>query len=411
MNQKELLSLYKSDAQIISVAESLKANENRCIQLKGIVGSLDAMLASAIHQINHQNQVFILHEKEEAAYFHNDLQNILGSKEVLLFPSSYKRPYEFDETENANILMRAEILNRINNKSTSGELIVTYPEALTEKVINKKSLVQNTFTAKIGEKVDGEFLMELFLSYGFVQDDFVYEPGQFAIRGGIVDIFSYAGELPVRIELFGDEIESIRTFDPENQLSKEHLKQVNIIPNVQTKLLHETRQSFFDYVPNNTKIWVKDYQNVLDVLEKSFDRATTSFESILEASGQSNVALKPEALFETGESFKSAIEKYVKIEFGNRFYLKTNFVFEFDTSPQPSFNKNFELIAESLESYLQKNYATIIASDSEKPLTQLKAIFDEINPFIKFNGLTIGLREGFVDHSASIMCYTDHQLF
>ncbi|MEP2024139.1 MAG: transcription-repair coupling factor [Reichenbachiella sp.] len=411
MNQRELLSLYKSQSTIQALAEATKPNESKVINLKGLVGSLDAVTAASIYQLNHQNHIFILHEKEEAAYFYNDLQNLLGDKEVLLFPSSYKRAYEFEETENANILMRAEILNRINNKSSAGELIVTYPEALTEKVINKKSLVQNTFTAKVSEQVDSDFLTELLLNYGFVQDDFVYEPGQFAVRGGIVDIYSYAGELPNRIELFGDEIESIRTFDPESQLSKDSLKTINIIPNIQTKLLEETRQSFLDYVPNNSKIWVKDYQNTMDVLDKSFTKAKESFDTILEASGGASLAMNPNELFETSASFQSAIEDYVKIEFGNRFYLKKAEEFNFDSNPQPSFNKNFDLIAESLESFREKEYTTLIASESEKPISQLTSIFEEINPFIKFDSLILGLREGFIDNQAQLTCFTDHQLF
>lgn len=407
---KDLVKLFKSESNVVGLAEVAKLNEPRNVQLKGLVGSMDAVVASALYSINHQNHIFVMHEKEEAAYFHNDLQNIFGDKEILFFPSSYKRPYEFEEIENANILMRAEILNRINHKSSSGELIVTYPEALTEKVINKKSLVENTWTAKVGESVDAEFLTELFLTYGFVQDDFVYEPGQFAIRGGIVDIYSYAGELPARIELFGDEIESIRTFDPETQLSNESLKEVNIIPNVQTKLLEEKRESFFDFIPNNSKLWIKDYELTLDVIEKYFNRASESFDTILEASGNQSI-FKPDYLFETQESFTESIHKYVKIEFGNRFYLKPDEVFQFDTSAQPSFAKNFDLIAKSLEEFQEKDYTTIVASESEKPINQLESIFEEINPFIKFNSLFIGLREGFIDNQSRIACYTDHQLF
>ncbi len=410
MKGRDLLKLFKSESNIIGLAETAKPNEPKNVQVKGLAGSLDAIVASSIYSINHQNHIFILHEKEEAAYFHNDLQNLFGDKEILFFPSSYKRPYEFEEIENANILMRAEILNRINHKASTGELIVTYPEALTEKVINKKSLVANTWTAKVGESVDIEFLTELFLTYGFVQDDFVYEPGQFAIRGGIVDIYSYAGELPARIELFGDEIESIRTFDPETQLSNESLKEVNIIPNVQTKLLEERRESFFDFIPNNSKLWIKDYQQTLDVIEKYFIRASESFQTIIDASGNKGI-FKPEYLFETQQSFSHSIEKYVKIEFGNRFYLKPDHIFQFETSAQPSFNKNFDLIMQSLEDYQQKEYTTIVASESEKPINQLESIFEKINPFIKFNSLFIGLREGFIDNQSRIACFTDHQLF
>ncbi|MCV9388315.1 transcription-repair coupling factor [Reichenbachiella ulvae] len=411
MKSKELLSIYKADSQVAGLADRIKANENIQVKIKGLVGSMDAIVAAAVFQKNHQNHIFVLHEKEEAAYFHNDLQNLLGDKEVLLFPSSYKRPYQFEETENANILMRAEILNRINNKSSAGELIVTYPEALTEKVINKKSLVENTWTAKVGEAVDTDFLSELLITYGFEKDDFVYEPGQFAIRGGIIDVYSYAGELPFRIELFGDEIESIRTFDPETQLSKDNQKQVNIIPNIQTKLLEEQRQSFMDYVPNNTKIWVKDLQQTLDVIDKYFEKATDSFTSIMEASDQSSIVMKPDQLFETSSSFESAIEKYAKIEFGNRYYFKNADSFSFEASGQPSFQKNFELMAESFEDFQQKDFATIIASESEKPISQLNSIFDEINPFIKFDSLILSLREGFVDKNARLALFTDHQLF
>ena len=195
------------------------------LHLRGLVGSQDAVVVAAVAQPQHPH-VFILHDKDEAAYFLADLQHLLPEgPEVLLFPSSYKRPYQFDETENANVLMRAEALNRINTTraATAGQsvFIVTYPEALTEKVINRQSLVKNTFNAKVGDKLDVNFLGELLGEYDFEKTDFVYEAGQYAVRGGIVDVFSYANELPFRLELFGDEIESIRTFNPETQLSVE----------------------------------------------------------------------------------------------------------------------------------------------------------------------------------------------
>lgn len=166
-----------------TIAEKIKPNETSHIKLKGLVGSLDAVIAASVYQLNKQTCIFVMHDKEEAAYFQNDLQNLLGEKEVLLFPTSYKRPYQFDETENANILQRAEILNRINHKASTGELIVTYPEALTEKVINKKSLNKNTFSAKVGENLDVAFLTELLQTYDFEPADFVYEAGQFSVRG------------------------------------------------------------------------------------------------------------------------------------------------------------------------------------------------------------------------------------
>lgn len=410
MEPKDLLKLYKSDSIVQTIAEKTKANEEQYIQLKKLSGSLDAILAACIYQANHQNHLIVLHDKEEAAYFHYDLQNLLGSKEVLFFPTSYKRPYEFEETENANVLMRAEILNRVNHKASSGEIIVTYPEALTEKVINKRSLSKNTFSAKVGEQIDIEFFSELLLTYDFEKTDFVYEAGQFAVRGGILDVFSYAHDLPYRIELFGNEIESIRTFDPNSQLSVEQVKEINLIPNVQTKLIQEERQGFLEFLPNNTKIWYKDFQQTKDIIDAYFEKASQSFSQITN-DGENKVALKPEHLFETSKSFISQTKSLTQIEFGNRFYFKNATTFEFDSEPQPSFNKNFDLLVSNVAENQSKQFTTLIASDSQRQLERLNEIFAEIDPNTTFQGLNISIRGGFIDNILKVACYTDHQIF
>lgn len=410
LKTKELVALYKDDAMIQSLADATKANERKIIHAKGIVGSQDAIIGAAIFELNHQNHVFVLEEKEEAAYFHNDLQNLLSHKEVLFFPTSYKRPYQFEETENANILMRAEILNKINHKSTQGELIVTYPEALTEKVINKRSLLANTFSASVGEKVDVSFLSDLLITYDFEKTDFVYEPGQFAVRGGIIDVFSYSGEHPYRIELFGDEVESIRTFDPINQLSLENQKRVNIIPNIQTKLLKETRQSFLDYIPNNSKIWIKDLELTKDIIDKYYSKASSSFESIIELSGETQIVFGPEALFETSETFSKELSKYVSIQFGNRFHEKSDIAFAFDAKPQPPFQKNFEMMVDHFAEYTHAGFRRIIAADNAVQIDRLNNIFEELNAEVDLEELNIDLRKGFIDNHLNLLCYTDHQL-
>jgi len=411
LEAKELLKLYKSDSIIQTIAEQSKVNEDHAIQIKGIAGSIDAIIVASLYQINHQNHLVVLHDKEEAAYFHNDLQNLLGSKEILFFPTSYKRPYEFEETENANVLMRAEILNRVNHKASSGEIVVTYPEALTEKVINKKSLLKNTFSAKIGEAVDVEFFTELLVSYDFEKADFVYEAGQFAVRGGIIDVFSYAHDLPYRIELFGNEIDSIRTFDPNSQLSVDTINEINLIPNVQTKLIHEEREGFIDYLPNNTKIWFKDYQQTLDVIDKYYEKASESFDQVLEESGNTKVVLNPEDLFEESKTFRSQLKPLQKLEFGNRFYLNADVVHQLKAQPQPSFNKNFELLVKAVSENADKGLVSLISSDSQRQLERLHNIFEEIDPQTEFRGLNISLRQGFIDETLNIACYTDHQLF
>ncbi len=411
MKGKELIKLYKEHPQVNLLADVIKPNEEGNLQAKGLIGSMDAIVAASVYGVNGQNHIFILHEKEEAAYFYNDLQNLLVGKEILFFPTSYKRPYQFDETENANILQRADILNKINHKSSTGELIVTYPEALTERVINKRSLLENTLTAKVGDKLDVAFITEILISYDFEKTDFVYEPGQFATRGGIIDIFSFARELPFRIELFGDEVESIRLFEPENQLSIEDIKEVNIIPNIQTKLLKEERQSFLEYVPKNTKIWIKDYQHTLDTIDKYFEKAAESFDSMMKASGNSQVVFGPEALFETLSSFQNGLSNYMKIEFGNRFYLKDTKKFTFSAVPQPEFHKKFDLVVESLNEYQDKGYTKIVSAEAIQQLERLKTIFEESDPHLTFGDLHAGLRAGFIDHDLELLCYTDHQIF
>ncbi len=410
MKVRDFLKLYREDPIIQTIAEQIKPNEKKQVRLKGLVGSQDAVVAAAVYLITKQTQIFVLHDKEEAAYFHNDLQNLIGEKEVLLFPTSYKRPYQFDETENANILMRAEILNRINNKASTGELIVTYPEALTEKVINKKSLASNTFSTKVGEDIDVAFLAELLQTYDFEKTDFVYEAGQFSVRGGIVDVFSYAHDLPYRIELFGNEIDSIRTFDPVSQLSQENIKEINIIPNVQTKLLEETRQSFLSYVPKNTKLWFKDYQQTIDIIDNYFDKASNSFDEILNVT-DTQVVLKPSELFEQSADFAKELEAYAITEFGNRFYLKPDFDYEFESEPQQSFNKNFDLIVENLGKWQLKNAMLTIASESLNQINRLETIFTELDPSLEIQAVNIGLRQGFIDKQRDVLLYTDHQLF
>jgi transcription-repair coupling factor (superfamily II helicase) len=411
MKVTDFLKLYKQDSIVQTIAEAIKPNEDSLIKLKGITGSLDALISSAVYSLNHQNHLFILHDKEEAAYFYNDLQSLLHPKEILYFPTSYKRPYAFDEIENANILQRAEVLNTINNKSSSGELIISYPEALTEKVINKKALLANTFSLKEGELISANTITEMLADFDFEKVDFVYEAGQYAIRGGIIDVFSYAHDLPYRVELFGDEIESIRTFDPNTQISVDTVKKINLIPNVQTHMVEESRESLLKFLPNNTKLWIKDLNLTLDTIDKYFENAKQNFDQVLAASDHTQVVLSPEDLFETSRSFTDSIHNYCKIEFGNRFSDIKGHEFTLDTSPQPSFHKNFELLANTLDENEAAGITNFIVAESPKQLDRLHAIFEEIDPTASFRGIHASLRGGFVDLNLKVACYTDHQIF
>ncbi|GAB2457495.1 transcription-repair-coupling factor [Hymenobacter qilianensis] len=441
MKVTDFLQLYRLDPTVMTVAARLNPATARSlratgepapdgptrIHLRGLVGSQDAVLAAAAHTLYpEQHHLFVLHDKDEASYFLADLQHLLPDEDPLIFPSSYKRPYQFDETENANVLMRAEVLNRLsssrsgaavgaNGKASKtevrGELIVTYPEALFEKVINKKSLVANTFLVKVGEKLDVNFISEMLAEYDFERTDFVYEAGQFAVRGGIVDIFSYANELPYRIELFGDEVETIRTFNPETQLSVEQKPQVSIIPNVQTKLLQETREAFLDFMPRNTALWIKDVRQTIDIVGESFEKADQGFQEMLQSAGGMQIVSRPEDLFESGKSFKKLLENFAVVEFGKRFSFKNAEDFQFSARPQPSFNKDFERLVKNLRENQQKGFTCIIAADSVRQADRLRTIFDELDNNVTFQHMLLALREGFIDEILNLTVYTDHQLF
>lgn len=414
---KDFLTLYREDGFVKTISEQLK--DSRIfphIQLKGLSGSLDAVMVSALFQSFPQTYLLVLNDREEAAYFLNDLQNLLGDQHVLSFPMSYKKAYQYEEIDNANVLMRAEVLNKLNNSKEEGIIIVTYPEALSEKVINKRSLLKNTFTITVGEKLDTGFLGEVLASYDFEKTDFVYEAGQYSIRGGIVDVFSYANELPFRIDLFGDEVESVRTFDPESQLSVESVSKINIIPDVQTKLVQETRESFLSFFPENARIWFREIDLVLEIIDNSFKKVEANLQEIVGRSGGIKVVSDPNQLFETRRGFLNQIKTFGTVEFGRRFYFKSSpaaevSTFNFKAKAQPSFNKDFKRLSDNLRENQGFHFVNIISSESHKQLERLEVIFSEIDQHVRFQPLNISLREGFIDENLKLACYTDHQIF
>jgi transcription-repair coupling factor (superfamily II helicase) len=409
---KDLLTLYGADSYLdLFISQIASKKEDAAhIQIKGLVGSLDAVVAAAVQQKKKSPALYVLSDREEAAYFQNDLQNLLGKTEVLYYPTSYKRPYHYEEVDNANVLMRGEILNKLNVAKPGPFQIVTYPEALFEKVINKRSLIANTFSVKVGEKLDPSFLTEFLTSYDFEITDFVFEAGQFSVRGGILDVFSYASEHPFRIELFGDEVESIRSFDPDTQLSIESARQINIVPDIQQKLIHETRESFLDFLDEETVIWFKDAELTLETIEKCFERAEKALEEV--TSGGVQIVSNPQDLFETRRGFLNQVKKFKTVEFGRRFYFKTEIKLPYSSKPQPSFNKDFKRLLDDLSENQSKGFVNVIVAEQPKQLDRLERIFEDLDPFVKFQPLpSISLREGFVDENLKVACYTDHQIF
>ncbi len=420
MEVDDLLKLYNHDSLFQLIQNQINAGQSvqQHVHIKGLVGSLDAITAASVYKQHPHMDVYILSDREEAAYFQNDLQYLLKNTDVFFYPPSYKRPYQYEETDNANVLQRAEILNKLNVPQPGPLQIVTYPDALFEKVINRRSLIANTFTVKKGEKLDTEFMTEFLNNYGFEIADFVVEAGQFSVRGGIIDVYSFASEYPFRIELFDDEVESIRSFDPATQLSIENVDFINVVPDIQQKLIHETREPFFDFLPENTRLWFKDVEYALEIVEKNFEKAEQALAEIT-GNGGIQIVSDPHVLFETRRTFLNLVKRFKTIEFGKRFYFKKSETQEsahepsgkYPSRPQPSFNKDFRRLAADLTENQETGYINIIAAEQPRQLDRLERIFEEIDPYLKFRPLNIALREGFIDENLKLVCYTDHQIF
>ena len=411
MNIRDLINRYKTDERIIALAKALNAGKGTKIQLKGLVGSADATIAVATYFLLHKPQLFILPDREEAAYFLADLESILD-KEVLFFPSSFRKAFEFTQVDTANVLARAEVLNELNHHSEYGKIVVSYPEALAEKVINRAVLEKNTLEISLNAKLGIDFINEFLIDYDFNRTDFVYEPGQFSIRGGIVDIFSFSHDLPYRIEFFGDIVESIRTFEIESQLSVEDVKTLTIIPNVQSKYLTENNISILDYIEKDTQLWFKDVEFTLDIVKNGYKKAVELWKALPAKEKQENQDwIDPKFAFTDEKMIGDMFHDFPLVEFGKQFFYKTDAVLQFETKPQPSFNKDFNLLIHNLKENEKQGIHNFIFSSSVKQTERLYAILDDIDKTAKFTPVNIPLREGFVDGQQKLAFYTDHQIF
>lgn len=407
MKKNNLFELYLQDTYIKSIHHAIE--NSKVLHIGGLIGSIDSLLIATYFKSSKHTQLVVLDDKEDAAYFFNDLQQLIGEDDVYFFPISYKKPYQYEEVENANVLMRSEVLSKLNEEKAI--IVVTYPEAIAEKVVNRQTLLANTLAVRVSDTLDINFISELLISYEFDKSDFVFEPGQFAIRGGIIDIFSYATDHPVRIELFGDEVDSIRFFDPENQLSISTTDLVHIIPDVQNKLINEKRESIINYFRNKTTSWIKNVEYCFNQIDNSYIRIEENYKQLLLKSGGVGIVFKPDELMITSSDFTDSLTKFSIIEFGKKSYFKEKEKIEYITKPQPSFNKEFNLLVDDMLDNLSKGYSTFICSDSLKQLNRLEQIFNELNPTLSYQPVEVSLREGFVDTQLKVCCYTDHQIF
>ncbi len=416
MELKDIINRYQESANNRFLAKAIAAPSQSRIHLQGLVGSADALVAAALYQTQPHPAVFILGDREEAAYFQNNIENILGEHKVLFFPSSYKKSFQLETTDSNLVLERAEVLTRIS-KSQTHFMVVTYPDAIHEKVVTKRTLERNTMEARVGEKISVDFIMEFLNENHFERSDFVYDPGQYAVRGGIVDIYSFAHEMPYRIEFNNDVIESIRAFDPSSQLSEKDMQFVTIIPNVKTGMMKEEHESFFDFIPKETIVWAKDLAYTFDFIRVSLQKVEEKYGNEV-VNETDNSVQKVDELFDSIETVISKLEQHAVIEFGSKTYYDASEKIEYHMQPPPHFNKNFNLLLDHFYKNQKNKFTNFIFSDSAKQIERIYSIFEDIakpaehsGVELKFNPLLISIHEGFIDNDLKFACYTDHQIF
>lgn len=409
---KLIASKFEKSSKTKQIIQILQ-QEKQQIQITNLLGSSLSFLISECFKKIEKPYLLIFDDKEEAAYYLNDLEQLLGEKNLLFYPASYRRAYQIDEVDNANILLRAEVLNRINSRRKPA-VIVTYPQALFEQVITKRELDKNTLKVSVGEELSLDFINEILFEYHFNRVDFVSEPGEFAVRGGIIDVFSFANDEPYRIEFFGDEIDSIRTFDVETQLSIEKLKKINIMPNMANKMLEEKRESFLKYIASKTVIFAKNILNLKDDLDKLFIKAEREYVNL---KGEVKQA-EPKTLFCNGELIVKQLHDFSLISlsdltgFEGLLGLTTKPIqFEFNTKTQPSFNKQFPLLIDNLIENTKAGFINYICCDNEKQAKRFHDIFDDQEQKISYKTIVFPMYQGFIDVDKKIVCYTDHQIF
>lgn len=410
MDIQQILSKYQ---ELYSDRFQHLKEQQKEIRFHGLYGSSLSIFVASEYQKNKGFQLLVLPDKESAAYIYNDLENLLDDvgidyhrKKVMFYPSAYKRPYETNHPDNANLLSRTEVIARLNS-GTKDLILVSFPEALSEKIVSKKYVSSNTIMIREEDDIDQDELIERLTGLGFERVDFVVEPGQFALRGGLIDVFSFAYDNPYRLEFFGDEVESIRTFAPGSQLSIKKLKTAKILPNLQRKEIVEKRSSVFRMLPNTANIWFKNQGLIFDKLNHGFKVAVKHFE---ELSGELN-HLSPEQLFISGSDFQMDIQSYSLVIIDAD---ESKADLSFNIQPQPHFNKQFDMLLQDLQKNDEENLDTIIVSESAKQLDRLQQIFEDIEPESEhhyYTGLNIGLHQGFIDKEAQIAVYTDHQIF
>ncbi len=409
----ELQQRYAAHPQIEAALRLLADDQLKHLFVGGLHGSSASLLASVLVGRAGRPFVFVLGDGEEAGYFYHDLVQVLGDGQVLFFPSSFRRAIKYGQKDAANEILRTEVLSRLQ-KDSRGLCIVTFPDALAEKVVSQGELEEKTLTLHVGEQVDMTFVTEVLHSYGFEHTDYVYEPGQYAVRGSIIDVFSFSSEYPFRIDFFGDEVESLRTFEVETQLSKEKKESVVIVPDLSNDLSAGGTGgmvSFLDFLPADTILSMRDFLWLRERIQQVHDEALTP-QAIAAREAEENGDIRLEGKLIDGGEFTVRALDFRRLEFGTKPTGTPDASLQFDTSAQPIFHKNFDLVADSFARYLADGYTIYICSDSTKQTDRIRAIFEERGgEKITFTAVEKTLHEGFADNQLRLCVFTDHQLF
>jgi transcription-repair coupling factor (superfamily II helicase) len=412
LSKKVLYNTYDDSPKTQQIASRLVENNQVKMHLSGLIGSALSFVIRSLFKKSELPFLIVLNNKEEAAYYLNDLEQMIGDQDVLFYPGSFRRPYQIEDTDNANVLLRAEVLNRINSRKKPA-IIVTYPEALFEKVVTRRELDKNTLKVAVADKISIDFINEVLFEYEFKRVDFITEPGEFSVRGGIVDVFSFSNDNPYRIEFFGDEVESIRSFDVATQLSIETQKKITIIPNVENKVFQENRESFLDYISVKTVIFIQNTEDFLLQLDKQFGKAEEAFTKLSQEIKRS----EPEQLFLNQASFIKRALDFSIVELSSKPIFRTTKKFEFHIQPQPSFNKQFDLLLNNLSENHFNGYKNYLFCSNEAQAKRFHDIFETLdeanseNIRKQYNTIVLPLYQGFIDEENQITCYTDHQIF
>lgn len=393
---------YRQHPAFAQLEAFLAGESTEPMVINGLTGSARAIVMAGALSQKPTTHVVILPEKEDAAYFYNDLISLTGEETIFFFPGTYKRSVMYDQTEPANIILRTEVLNFLSAGKRKC-IIVTYPESIMEKVISKQNLRKNTFSISKGAKLSIDFLEEVLREYNFRRTDFVYEPGQYSVRGSITDLFSYSADKPYRIDFFGEEVDSIRSFNPDDQLSLQLYDEIQVIPDIQELSFHESTDSFIDFIPPSSVIWSENFSYIIDKTDNIWSQANTR-------SKKGEISDRNEIII-TGSHLSELCSRHRQVYFGRGREAGDAITINFRTEPQPSFNKNFDLLASKLASNRSEGYSNFIVSESDVQEKRLKEIFAETDPSAEFTPLLLNLHQGFTDHDLRIAVYTDHQIF